>query len=453
MRTATWNAVLRAGAFAFVFGGSVALLWPALAEVSSTEPSTASTEAASSSDTLLSEDDLEILVARIALYPDDLVAAIIAGSLYPLQIVEAERFLTEHASKPDAKPDDKWDGSVISLLNYPDIVKMMSDDLTWTQQLGDAAADQEQDLLMAIQQLRDEAMNKGVLQSTDKVVVEKKDDNVVIRSSDPEVVYVPTYPPEMFYEPGYVWPAALYYGPPFPSYFYPGATFWSGFITGAIWGAAIDWRHWGAYGGNINVDINTINNRFNIDFDKVDLKNFDRSKLKNIDRSKLDLKNANFDRDKLANNLSKDAHNKIANKARDRPGEHKTLSGGAVHGKDVRKSVQQGLSDGARPGKSNRTASLDTNRPGAHGGGISKDTGLSKKAGARPDNRPRQPSALGEPKKGKVATAQSNRGAASRGGGYHGGTPHRGSVGAAHMGGGGGQQIRRSGGGGGMRRR
>ncbi len=106
----------------------------------------------------LSDDELEVLVARIALYPDELVAAISAASLFPLQIVEAGRFLEARKKNADLKPKSDWDGSVISLLNYPDIVKMMSEDLEWTQAFGDALTNQQKDVLIAIQQLRDEAV-------------------------------------------------------------------------------------------------------------------------------------------------------------------------------------------------------------------------------------------------------------------------------------------------------
>ncbi|TJV58577.1 MAG: DUF3300 domain-containing protein, partial [Mesorhizobium sp.] len=91
----------------------------------------------------LTLDELKVLTAPIALYPDDVVALTIAASLYPLQIVQAARFLDEKAKSPDLEPSDKWDGSVISLLNYPKIVKMMNDDLEWTEQLGNAAANQQ----------------------------------------------------------------------------------------------------------------------------------------------------------------------------------------------------------------------------------------------------------------------------------------------------------------------
>ncbi|THK34263.1 DUF3300 domain-containing protein, partial [Ensifer sp. MPMI2T] len=110
----------------------------------------------------LTDDELEVLVARIALYPDELVALISAASLYPLQIVEAERFLEAREKKSDLKPKDSWDGSVVSLLNYPDVVKMMSEDLEWTQSFGEAIANQQKDVLIAIQQLRDEAVAKDI---------------------------------------------------------------------------------------------------------------------------------------------------------------------------------------------------------------------------------------------------------------------------------------------------
>src|ERR1044072_5681763 len=93
------------------------------------------TEAEPSTATLLSDDELEVLVARIALYPAEPVAAISAASLFPLQIIEAQRFLDAKKKNADLKPKSDWDGSVVSLLNYSEIVKMMSDDLDWTASL------------------------------------------------------------------------------------------------------------------------------------------------------------------------------------------------------------------------------------------------------------------------------------------------------------------------------
>ncbi len=231
---------------------------------------------------------MEVLVARIALYPDELIAVITAASLYPLQIVEAARYLDQYAKDKNLKPKESWDGSVISLLNYPDVVKMMSDDLEWTQSLGDAIAYQQKDVLVAIQQLRDEAVAKGVIKTDDKMQVVEENDNVVIKSANPEVIYVPQYEPQMLYEPNYAWQPISYYPDPYPNYWYPGATFFAGAVTGAIWAAAVDWDDWGVWGGgwdggDIDIDCNNcFNNRdFNgkVNFNDVDWKNVDRSKI------------------------------------------------------------------------------------------------------------------------------------------------------------------------------
>ena len=92
------------------------------------------------------------------------------ASLYPLQIVQAARYL-DGWRKTSLKPKEDWDGSVISLLNYPEVVRMMSDDLDWTQSLGDALANQQKDVLVAIQQVRDKAVANGIIKSDDKIEV------------------------------------------------------------------------------------------------------------------------------------------------------------------------------------------------------------------------------------------------------------------------------------------
>ena len=215
----------------------------------------------------LSADELEVLVARIALYPDELVAVISAAALYPLQIVEAARYLDAYAKDKTLKPKESWDGSVVSLLNYPEIVKMMSDDLEWTQAFGDALIYQQKDVLIAIQQLREEAVSKSIIKSDDKVTVQTSGDNIVIQSASPERIYVPRYEPAMLYQPGYVAQPISYYPDPYPSYWYPTATFFAAAVTGAVWAAAVDWNNWGIWGGgwdagDIDVNCNKcLNNR------------------------------------------------------------------------------------------------------------------------------------------------------------------------------------------------
>lgn len=401
--------------------------------------------------------ELKILAAPIALYPDDLVALCIAASLYPLQIVQAERFIEDKKNSPDLEPSDKWDGSVISLLNYPEVVKKMNDDLDWTEQLGDAAANQQKDLLLAIQQLRDEAVSKDVLKSTDKVQVTSSGDTIVIKSADPQTVYVPTYPPEMLYEPGYVVQGEPIVYAPYPSYYYPTAPYWAGFVTGAAFAAVVDWNDWGTWGGDVDIDVD-IGDRIDFDFNKIDIDNIDVDKLrnldfKNVDRSKIDLRNANIDHDKLVRNLKSKDFNNIAGKAKNRVGPGKRIDPASakarahdLNGKDVRKSVAEGLKDRPKsqlpkPGTKRADAKQigdnlkkpAASRPAAKSAAqkVSQKHITKKKPAARLDNRPKKPSAIGHYSPGRVAANHSNRGSQSRGGGHRGGG-HRGGGGRFH---------------------
>jgi hypothetical protein len=396
----------------------------------------------------LTEDELEILVARIALYPDELIAAISAASLYPLQIVEAARFLDQYANDSSLEPKSTWDGSVISLLNYPEIVKMMSDDLEWTQSLGDAIAYQQQDVLIAIQQLRDQAVADGVIQSDDKITVVQEGDNVVIQPTNTETVYVPQYEPQMLYDPGYPPAPVAYYPNPYPNYYYPTATFFTGFVTGFVWGAVVDWNDWGVWGGNwnggdvdINIDCkNCFNNRDfsgNIKWNDVDWKNVDRSKI-SIDKDQF----AKIDKSQVKNNIRNDIErnpqNNIRNKAadikKDRP---TTLPGRSGATRDVRASTLEGLQrpqarpdrarpdarPGARPDRpqvaSRPAARPDRpDRPKAAAKPQAKPAKVSRpgkpKPAAKRDTRPKKASALGKPSKGKKQKVSAKRGHKSK---------------------------------------
>ncbi|AWM29625.1 DUF3300 domain-containing protein [Sinorhizobium fredii] len=390
----------------------------------------------------LTDDELEVLVARIALYPDELVALVSAASLFPLQIIEAERFLEARKKNADLKPKESWDGSVISLLNYPEIVKMMSEDLEWTQSFGQAIAYQQKDVLIAIQQLRDEAVAKDIIKTDDKVKVVEEGDNIIIQSASPETIYVPQYPPEMLYEPGYM-PAPIdYYDDPYPAYWYPGAAFFAGAVTGAIFGAIVDWDDWGVWGGrwdgDIDVDCNKCFN--NIDFDgkvnwnDIDWKNVDRSKI-SFDRDQLN----KFDRTNIKNNIKARGDNNLRNRAaeinRDRPQARPGGGGGQL--KDVRKSTLEGLKaqprrDAAarpatRPGGGQAAARAkagdlkpSVNRPQGKKPSVNRPAG-KKKMAAKAQNRPRKPSGLGNVNSGRREVASSRRGGHSMGGGHRGG--------------------------------
>ena len=349
----------------------------------------------------LSADELEVLVARIALYPDELVALISAASLYPLQIVEAARYLDAYAKDKSLKPKESWDGSVVSLLNYPEVVKMMSDDLDWTQALGDALAYQQKDVLIAIQQLRDEAVAKNIIKSDDKMNGGRR--QATISSSSrraPNKVYVPRYEPAMLYEPGYAAAPITYYPDPYPSYWYPTATFLRGGGNRSRYGPRRSIGTIGAYGAVtgtpaiIDVDCNNCLN--NIDFNgKLNFKDVD---WKNIDRSKL-----NFDRNQLAKLDRTNIKNRVeANRGKfDRQprGRHQAgprpanLSNRTAKAKDIRKSTLEGLK--SRPG-----GDLARARPrrAEAGGAAERPGGRDVAQGERPAAGQCRPAAAGKPK-------------------------------------------------------
>jgi hypothetical protein len=218
---------------------------------------------------------LDKLVGPIALYPDDLVGIILPGSTYPIEIVQADRFLDKRKTDKNLKINDAWHDSVKSLLNYPDVVKKMSTDLDWTTALGEAVVADQNSVLEAIQRFRRKVQAAGNLKSDDKqkVIVEKEVIQVV--QANPEVIYVPQYNPSTVVVAG--GPTYSYYPAPYPVYYYPyppGAAF----ATGLIWGAAVTaaWNggHYDAhYGGggnnNININRNTTVNTGNINAGNV----------------------------------------------------------------------------------------------------------------------------------------------------------------------------------------
>ena len=206
-----------------------------------------------------SAEELGNLVGPIALYPDDLVAIILPASTNPLQLVQADRYLDKRKADPKLPVDDKWDDAVKSLLNYPDVVKMMSADLDWTSALGEAVVADQGAVLEAIQSFRRRAQAAGNLKSDGKQVVAAEKEIITIVPADPQVIYVPQYNPTTVVTYG-VAPVYGYYPTPYPSYYYPYAP-GAALAAGVIWGAAIGaaWnggRYVSHYGGDANININ-----------------------------------------------------------------------------------------------------------------------------------------------------------------------------------------------------
>ncbi|MGK6316461.1 DUF3300 domain-containing protein [Neorhizobium sp. DT-125] len=390
---------------------------------------------------LLTEEELEVLVARIALYPDELVAVITSASIFPLQIVQAERFLEQSKTTKDLKPSDDWDGSVISLLNYPQVVKMMSDDLEWTQGLGSALTYQQKDVLIAIQTLRDKAVANNVIKSDDKITVVNEGDNVLIKSKDPEKVYVPQYEPQMLYEPTYTPAPITYYPDPYPNYYYPTAPFFAAAVTGAIWASVVDWDDWGVWSGDwdgADIDINCDHCFNDRDFDRGNLK-FNDIDWRNVDRSKINFDKNQFsriDQNAIRNEFKSNRSNNIAAKAKDigRDRGAAIAHHPKVTATDIRKSKIDADRIRNRSGAANQRSrpagqtavSRRSNAATAHVG--SRDVkhatrrATQPRPGAHVQHRPsRQHSVLGSPGNRHLTHMSSNRGRHSMGGGHRGG--------------------------------
>lgn len=144
------------------------------------------------------QDELQKLVAPIALYPDPLLAQILPASTYPLEIVEAVRII--RGKKDFSKIEGQnWDPSVKAVAHYPDVLKMMSERLSWTQQLGQAVLAQQQDVMEAVQVMRGKAQTAGNLRTTPQQVIRQTEKIIEIVPSDPEIIYVPTYDTELVY--------------------------------------------------------------------------------------------------------------------------------------------------------------------------------------------------------------------------------------------------------------
>jgi hypothetical protein len=215
-------------------------------------------------------DQLDQLVAPIALHPDPVVAQIMMASTYPLEVVSAHRWLEQNKGLQGEALDQQgaaqgWDPSVVSMLHFPDVLKMMNDNLDWTQDLGDAVLAQQKDVMDAVQRMRKRAQDEGNLQTTEqqKVVVENE---VIVIQPATEVVYVPAYNPTVVYGtwavptpyyPWYSYPPSYWYPPAYPA----GAGLVA-FGVGMAWGAAI-WGDcdWGRGDIDIDIDRNTNINR------------------------------------------------------------------------------------------------------------------------------------------------------------------------------------------------
>ena len=206
-----------------------------------------------------SQQQIDQMTAPIALYPDQLVAQILMAATYPLEIVEAERWLKNPQNAQlhgdplaSALMQKPWDPSVKSLVNFPQVLTMMDTQLPWTEQLGDAFLAQQASVMDSVQRLRQEAQAAGHLGSTQQETISTQSNAIVIAPVDPQVVYVPYYNPTLVYG---TWPYpdyAPYYFPP------PDGLLYAGFIGFGIGVSVLDgfwgWDSWDWHNHRINID-------------------------------------------------------------------------------------------------------------------------------------------------------------------------------------------------------
>jgi uncharacterized membrane protein YgcG len=401
-------------------------------------------------------EELEQLVAPIALYPDPLLAQVLMASTYPLEIVEAARWQKQNAelkgqALDDALQQQTWDPSVKSLTAFPPVLTMLNEKLDWTQKLGDAFLAQQSDVMDAVQRLRAKADAAGNLKSNEQqtVTVEQAPANVQqnvtvqgqpappptiikIEPAQPQVVYVPTYNPTVVYGP---WPYPAY--PPY--YYYPpgyvAATSVISFGVGMAVGAAL-WGgcSWGGYGGHNDVNINV--NRYN-NFNHTNISN--NNWQHNVEHRKGVQYRDAATRQKYNRGVSSGVDSREAFRGRAEQGRQELARGAA---KDYQTKPAGGTNAAARQAGANRE------KPA---GGKQAASGQRAAERPKPQTQPQRPSApsnRGASAFQGIGNAQqtrtdSNRGRSSRqNAASHGGGGQRGG------GGGGGQR----GGGGGRRR-
>jgi Protein of unknown function (DUF3300)/Chaperone of endosialidase len=392
--------------------------------------------AAPSSDQPLKPAQLDALVAPIALYPDNLLSLVLMASSYPLEIVQADRWVKENKNLKGeelktAVDKQGWDDSIKSLVATPDVLSMMSSKLDWTMKLGDAVLAQQPDVMDAIQRLRSKAEANNKLTTTKQQTVVKRQEQgrqvIAIEPTDPETIYVPYYDPAVVYGG---WPY-----PEYPPYYfgYPGYIGGGLIATGLVFGAGYALGRWASGGNYWGGGVNWNNNNININRPRVNPLNGNNWQHRPEHRHGVRYNNGNV-QNRFGNNRTR---------------------AGAGNRMDFR---GHGGNQVLRPG-----GGQGANRPGAGGGGVQRP-GQRPGAGQRPSGG--RPSAGQRPAGGRHAgqrpsggrrTAQGPAGRGRGGGsafaGARGGRAAglQGARGRASLGGRGGGGGFRGGGGGGFR--
>ena len=390
-----------------LFGFSVAIgLLLAIPTTSLAQTQTATAPATTApAASLLKAEELDQLVAPIALYPDTLLASVLMASTYPLEIVEASRWVKDNKSlKGDALKaavDKKgWDESVKELTATASVLDTMSTKLDWTQKLGDAVLAQQADVMDAVQRLRAKAEAQNKLQTTKEQKVTKQTQNnkqvIVIEPAEPNTIYVPYYNPAVVYG---AWPYPAYppyYYPPPPGY-YAGAAI----ATGVAFGVGVAVGAWAAgghyWGGGVHWGDNNINVNRQININNINANN-------NWRHDPGHRQGVRYNNRDVANRFGKG--NDIRNSAQNRID---------FRGHDGKQVLNPNRNAGTRPGQGGAGERRTTGSRGNTAGkaGIDRHDARSRGRGGR-DNAFSHAN-----QSGRQALAQSHRGHASLGGGGH----------------------------------
>jgi hypothetical protein len=388
-------------------------------------------------------EELEQILAPIALHPDSLVTQILMAATYPLEVVQAERWIKQNASLKGealtaALEKQEWDPSVKSLVNFPQVVTMMSEQLEWTQKVGDAFLADQKQVLDTIQSLRAKAQASGNLQTTKEQTIIVEEKIIKIEPANPQVVYVPTYnptvvygawpypayPPYTYYPPGYVASSAMWFG--------------AGMAMGAAWGYAWGNSNWNGGEVDIDVDRNT-NINTNINRDQAKQKLQERGQGNQRGQGKWQ---HNPEHRKGVSYRDQGTAQKF----------NRASTNDAIQSREqFRGRADQGRQDLARTGAGDRgglSGAGDRGGLGGQGGGGDRAAGLGGGAGgnrAGTMDRGGSPGSRGGAFQGisgggSAAASASSRGSASRGSFSGGGGGARGGGGGGRGGGGGGRR-------------
>ena len=369
-----------------------------------TKPASTATASTAEKKTF-SQQDLDELLAPIALYPDALLAQVLMASTYPLEVVQAARWSKANPSLKgkaleDALQGQSWDPAVKSLTALPQVITMMEEKLDWTTKLGDAVLAQQEDVMKTAQKLRQKAVDAGNLKSSAEQTVKTEQQNnqtvVIIEPTQPERVYVPTYDPAVVYGPWwYSYPPPYYYYP--PGYYAGAGLFW--FSAGVIVGGAL----WGGcgWGGN---DLTINHNRYN---------NFNRSNISGdgkFNHASQHRKGASY-RDKATAQKYNRGGDAKASQAREQ------FRGRADAGRSQLSSMDRSQLGAANRGAGDRAGGASASQRGGDLGGRGGDAGSR---GSRASASDRGGGFSGASSGASTRTA-STRGSTSRGGGGGGG--------------------------------